>query len=150
MAKTLSEFQANFRKKTYRHVIISYTINLLLQQPSLFILLHVLLTLQLRAGVQHHILDLTLHILCPGSQPGHSVIMLNLLPLVPMRWFWNFTVLGAVDDDILWHGSALDHSHLRVLASTAEKPGRLNSEYLSIRQCSNYTLNKAHNIIRAF
>lgn len=35
------------------------------------------------AGVQHDVLDGSLDVLRPGHQPGHLVVMANLLPLGP-------------------------------------------------------------------
>ena len=54
--------------------------------------------------------------------------MLNLLPLVPGRGLGDLGVLGAVDDDLLWHDPLLEHALLGVLPAAAEEAGRLDAE----------------------
>merc|ERR1719259_501909 len=54
--------------------------------------------------------------------------MLNLLPLAPFGRFRDIRVLGAVNNHIFRHDSPLDHTLLRVLASTTKQTGRLSSE----------------------
>ena len=45
--------------------------DLVLQNPGLLVLLHVLLSLQPGRGVQHHVLDLALDVLGPRREPRH-------------------------------------------------------------------------------
>merc|ERR1719186_918458 len=110
------------------HVAISNFMNAVLQLSGLLILLPILLPLQPGARVEHDVLDLPLDVFCPAGQPGNCVVVLHFLPLVTSWRLRNIRVLTAVNDDILGHDSPLDHSLLRVLASTSEQGGRLSSE----------------------
>lgn len=45
--------------------------------------------LEFGAGVEHDILAGALNILSPAGQPGHCVVMANLLPVVTSRGLWD-------------------------------------------------------------
>ena len=72
-------------------------------------------------GVKCDVLEFSwLYRIVPAGQPGHSVVVLDFLPLSTCRRVRTFGVLAAVDDDVLRQYPSLDHSLLGVLASTSE------------------------------
>lgn len=100
----------------------------LVQATRRLVLDVILLALQLRRGIQHNVLDLALHILDPGGQPGDRVVVSHLLPSRPRRRRWHLGVLAAIDGHIAGLDASLDHAHFGMFAAAAEEAGRLQPE----------------------
>ena len=109
-------------------VALADAADVLLQLAGLLVLLPVLLALELGRRVEHDVLDLVLDVLRPGRQPRHRVVVLDLLPAVSLRGFGHVRVLGAVNDDVLWHHPALELALLGVLPAAAEQARGLSAE----------------------
>ena len=58
----------------------------------------------------------------------HLIVMPDFFPLVPCWWLWHRCTIADVDDDIFGLDAVLQLAHLWVLATTLEKPRRLNLE----------------------
>lgn len=52
----------------------------------------------------------------------------DLLPPVPIRWLGNGRILGAVNNDVFWHDTLLEHALLGVFSSASEQTWRFNLE----------------------
>ena len=78
-----------------------------LELAGLLKLLEVRLALEGRAGSEENVLVRPVDVLVPASEPGHSVIVLDLAPLVAGRRLGTLVVLADVDGDLLGLDAAL-------------------------------------------